>query len=187
MCCSPTGPPAISRPRSASSRSATPWSRSVRCRRLPPDTPIATPEGFRAAGALRRGDTVVTAGGEIAPVLHRLDRTVPAMGRFRPIRLRAPYFGLMRDIVIAPSQRLVVRGSEVEYLFNHEAAMIEAGHLAGGKSGSTRSNRAAGHIHAVAVARARSFGRRRRCGRIALCRTAAAQARCAGSQHPGRS
>ncbi|MFC6688677.1 Hint domain-containing protein [Jhaorihella thermophila] len=101
---------------------------------LAPDTPIATPEGFRAAGALRRGDTVVTAGGEIAPVLHRLDRTVPAMGRFRPIRLRAPYFGLMRDIVIAPSQRLVVRGSEVEYLFNHEAAMIEAGHLAGGKA-----------------------------------------------------
>jgi hypothetical protein len=41
---------------------------------------------------------------------------------------------LRRDIVVAPHQRLVIRGSEVEYLFNSEAVLVPARHLVNGFS-----------------------------------------------------
>ncbi len=98
---------------------------------LVPGTPIATPRGYVPAGTLKRGDTVLTASGTVVPVLHRIDATVPARGLNKPIVLRAPFFGLQRDIVVSPDQRLVIQGSEVEYLFGHEAVLVPARHLAG--------------------------------------------------------
>lgn len=98
---------------------------------LAPDTPVATPRGFRPAGQLRRGDLVLNAEGQAVPVLHRVTRCVPARGLFRPLRLRAPYFGLRRDVVLAASQRLVLSGSDVEYLFGQEAVLAALRHLAG--------------------------------------------------------
>lgn len=95
------------------------------------NTPIATPRGYTAAGRLKRGDTVLTAAGQIVPVLHRVNVTVPARGLHKPVILRAPYFGLQQNIVVAPDQRLVIRGSEVEYLFGHEAVLVPARHLGG--------------------------------------------------------
>ena len=99
---------------------------------LQPDTPIATPRGYKPAAKLRRGDTVVTLGGDSVPVLYRVDRTVPARGSFRPLRLRSPYFGLRQDVVVAPDQRLHIDGPEVEYLFNEEAVLVPARHLVNG-------------------------------------------------------
>lgn len=99
---------------------------------LHPDTPIATPHGYRAVGMLRRGDTVLTEGDKIVPVLHTVRNQVPARGSHAPVRLRAPYFGLTRDIVVAPEQRLVLRGSEVEYNFGQEAVLISARHVVNG-------------------------------------------------------
>lgn len=99
---------------------------------LHPATPIATPRGYRAAKDLHRGDTVVTAAGDIVPVLHSVRHTVPARGSFAPVRLRAPYFGLQRDIVVSPEQRLVLKGSEVEYIFGREAVLVPARHLVNG-------------------------------------------------------
>lgn len=102
---------------------------------LTADVPVATPHGYRAAGTLQRGDTVLTEQAGVVPVLHRVDRTVPARGSFQPLRLFAPYFGLVQDIVVAPSQRLVIRGSEVEYLFGREAVLVPALHLLNGHVG----------------------------------------------------
>jgi hypothetical protein len=99
---------------------------------LGPDTMIDTPDGLRRAGTLKRGDTVRTRGGDIVPVLHRIDRTVPARGSFAPLRLRAPYFGLLEDVLVSTQQRLVIDGSEVEYLFNQEAVLVPARHLVNG-------------------------------------------------------
>ena len=105
---------------------------------LHPSTPIATPQGYREAGALRRGDVVLTDRGETSPVLHTARYTVPARGSFAPVRLHAPYFGLQRDIVVAPEQRLVLRGSEVEYIFGQEAVLVPARHLVNGYAASWR-------------------------------------------------
>ncbi|WP_425044812.1 Hint domain-containing protein [Primorskyibacter sp. S87] len=101
---------------------------------LHPDTPVATPEGYRPVQALVRGDTILSADGEVVPVLHQICRTVPARGTFAPLRLRSPYFGLRKDVLVSASQRLVLSGSDVEYLFGQEAVMTSAGNLLGGTS-----------------------------------------------------
>ena len=101
---------------------------------LSASVPVLTPGGYVAVGRLKRADQVLTTEGAPVPVLQSLHRRVPAFGSFRPVRLRAPYFGLRRDIVVAPHQRLVIRGSEVEYLFNSEAVLVPARHLVNGFS-----------------------------------------------------
>ena len=101
---------------------------------LAEDVPVRTPAGYVPAGRLRRGDCVRGTGGAVVPVLHRLMRNVPAAGSFRPVRLRAPYFGLRSDIVVAPHQRLVIGGSDVEYLFGSEAVLVSACHLVNGSA-----------------------------------------------------
>ena len=101
---------------------------------LAPMTPVATPEGYRAAGRLRRGDLVRCANGQDLPVLQRIERVVPAAGSFRPLRLKAPYFDLTSDIEMAAFQRVVLRGSVVEYMFGTEAVLVPATHLTGAKS-----------------------------------------------------
>lgn len=95
-------------------------------------TPIATPWGYRALGDLQRGDTVTTQGSGIVPILHSVSRTMPARGSYAPIRIRAPYFGLVQDILVAPEQRLLIDGPEVEYLFGQEAVLVPARHLVNG-------------------------------------------------------
>ena len=99
---------------------------------MSPDTPLATPWGYRPARDLKRGDTVYTRSGSVVPILHHLRRIVPARGSFRPIRLRAPYFGLQQDIIVSPDQRLIIDGPEVEYLFGQEAVLVPARHLVNG-------------------------------------------------------
>lgn len=99
---------------------------------LHPATPLATPWGYKPARQLGRGDTVMTHGGDVVPVLHNVARTVPARGSFAPVRLRAPYFGLQQDIIVNPDQRLMIDGPEVEYLFNQEAVLVPARHLVNG-------------------------------------------------------
>lgn len=98
---------------------------------LTEQTPIATPQGYRALARLQRGDLVLTGDGDTVPVLHVVKHTVPAVGSFLPIRLRAPYFGLLQDIDVAPSQRLLLSGSEVEYLFGHQSVLVPTRHLLG--------------------------------------------------------
>lgn len=99
-----------------------------------PDTPLATPWGYRPAASLRPGDTVMTPTTGVVPVLHRLTRVVPARGGFGPIRLRAPYFGLQQDIIVSSHQHVLVDGPEVNYLFGENAVLVPAQHLINGFS-----------------------------------------------------
>ena len=103
--------------------------------------PVRTPEGYRPVGSLKVGDTVVDPAGRVLPVLHLARRTVPALGSFQPVRLRAPYFGLKQDIATGPQLRLRIGGSEVEYLFGSEAVLCPAQHLVNG----TAAVRETGH------------------------------------------
>ena len=59
-------------------------------------------------------------------------RDVPARGRFQPIRLRAPYFGLRHDTIVAPTQNIAFDGPDVEYLFGEERVLVSASHAVGG-------------------------------------------------------
>jgi hypothetical protein len=98
---------------------------------LAPETPVATPQGYRPVDTLQRGDLVLSESGDSLPVLHVLHREVPAMGIFRPVVLRAPFFGLQQAIQVSASQRLVLSGSEVEYLFGRPAVLVPTRHLMG--------------------------------------------------------
>ena len=107
---------------------------------LSPNTPVMTNQGYRPVGTLRRGDVVQTSSGDLVPVLANVRRTVPAAGLFSPIQLRAPFFGLQEDVVTSATQRLVIGGSRVEYMFGCEHVLVPAGHLKHGnatKSAST--------------------------------------------------
>ncbi len=101
---------------------------------LLPNTPVATPWGYKTVSNLQRGDTVMTVGAGVVPILHRLSRKVPARGSFAPIRLRAPYFNLHQDIIVTGDQRVLVDGPEVEFLFGENAVLVPARHLVNGFS-----------------------------------------------------
>lgn len=96
---------------------------------------IETSFGPRALGDIQCGD-LVSVGDDRAPepVLHVVRRTVPALGSFAPIRLRAPYFDLARDLIVAPHQKLCMTGSDVEYTFGCESVLVPAGFLVNGVS-----------------------------------------------------
>lgn len=91
---------------------------------------IETPSGLMPIEQLIRGDLVMTADNGPQPIRWICERTVPTRGLFQPLRLRAPFFGLMQDILVAPEQRLVFENTEIEYLFGVESVLVEARHLA---------------------------------------------------------
>ncbi|MEC3859766.1 Hint domain-containing protein [Mesobacterium sp. TK19101] len=93
------------------------------------DTAIDTPHGPVPLKQLKPGDTVRTLSGAVMPVLQVVRRSVPAVGSFRPVRLRAPHFGLKRDLVATPQQRLVVTGGDVEYDYGADAVRLAISNL----------------------------------------------------------
>lgn len=97
-------------------------------------TPVETPTGPQFVDRLRLGDLVTTGSGVPQPVRWIIKREVPMLGRFRPVRLRAPYYGLTRDIFCAPDHRIMLTGAEAEYLFGESHVLVEAMHLVDGKS-----------------------------------------------------
>lgn len=98
-------------------------------------TPVLTPYGYEKIGKLRAGDTVIDGNGDVVPVLAVLKKTVPPMGSHVPVRLRAPYFGLQCDIIMAGMQRMIAEGSDVEYTFGRDNVLIPAQHLVNGTAG----------------------------------------------------
>lgn len=102
---------------------------------LSPSVAVETAQGLSLVSQLRQGDVVRSANGKLVPILHAVKRAVPSLGSFRPVRLRAPYFGLTQDVVVSRHQRLLVSGPEVEYLFGREEVLIPASALVNGFAG----------------------------------------------------
>jgi len=92
-------------------------------------TLIPTPTGVKPADRLRSGDLVQTSPGRIAQVRWAGTVELPARGRFRPVRAKAPFYGATRDLTGACHQRIELRGSEVEYLFARECVSVRIGDL----------------------------------------------------------
>lgn len=91
---------------------------------------IDTPIGRVPIETLNCGDLVTTLDHGPQPIRWICERTVPTRGLFQPLRLRAPFFGLVQDIFVAPEQRLVFENTEIEYMFGVESVLVEARHLA---------------------------------------------------------
>ncbi|TCP60061.1 Hint domain-containing protein [Rhodovulum bhavnagarense] len=89
-------------------------------------TPVLTPTGPAPIETLRPGDLVKTRDNGSVPVRWAGGHEVPALGGAAPVQLLAPYLGLAQDIIVAPEQRLVIGGADVEYLFGADEVLIEA-------------------------------------------------------------
>lgn len=96
---------------------------------LDPEAWIATPSGARPLQTLRAGDQVLDAEGKAREIRWAGSVTLPATGRFTPLKMRAPYHGLTEDLVLAPDQRLLLSGTEIEYLFGQERVSAAVRHL----------------------------------------------------------
>lgn len=92
-------------------------------------TMIDGPHGPRPVETLAPGDPVQTSAHGVQPIRQVVAYDVPSIGRFTPLRLAAPFFGLTEDLVVAHDHRLMVSGPEAEYLFGAEDVLIEARHL----------------------------------------------------------
>lgn len=90
---------------------------------------LTTPHGSTAINKLKPGQLVLTHSGEVAQVRWVGSQELPAVGRFAPLVLRKPYHGLFEDMTVSPETRLVLRGSEIEYLFGEEAVSVNVGYL----------------------------------------------------------
>ena len=97
------------------------------------NTLITTPSGACRIDSLHPGDRVQTRDHGPLPVLWISHTDSPTCGSFTPIRLRAPFFGYRADLVVSQSQKIVLGGAEVEYLFGEDAVLIEAARLADGR------------------------------------------------------
>ena len=90
------------------------------------DTLMPAQDGLRPISQLRTGEHLVLPDGALTQVRWVGRLTRPAWGWSAPVRLRAPHFGAIRDLVCTPDQRLTMRSCEVEYLFatDHVAALV---------------------------------------------------------------
>lgn len=93
-------------------------------------TILQTPDGPRAVETLAKGQDVLTSEGQAAPVRWIEARPRLCLGRMAPVRLRAPYFGLSRDVCVTPDTRVLRDGPTVEYICGTEQVLVRAGDMA---------------------------------------------------------
>lgn len=95
---------------------------------------IDTPEGRRPVETLRPGMLVNTGRHGPQPI-RWIGRTEPlARGATAPIEMRAPYFGLSGDTSVTRNQRILLSGTDIEYLFGEDHVLARAGDLVNGRS-----------------------------------------------------
>lgn len=99
-----------------------------------PDTGIVTPRGTRMVQDLRPGDLVVTRDHGLQPIRWIKSRTVPAIDRFAPIRIKNGVLsGQQQDILVSPQHRMLFSGYKSELLFGESEVLVAAKHLVDGK------------------------------------------------------
>ncbi|WP_126976480.1 Hint domain-containing protein [Frigidibacter oleivorans] len=99
------------------------------CPGLAAGTRIDTPDGPLPVEALRPGMTVTTLDAGPQPVIWSGRMTAPASGMFTPLRLAAACFGCEDDLILAPHQRILLKGLDLEDATGRERALAELRHL----------------------------------------------------------
>ncbi len=99
-----------------------------------PGTRIATPAGARDIATLKIGDLIVTRDHGLQPIRWIQQRTVPAVDRFAPIRIKpGVVIGQDRDLLVSPQHRMLFQGYHAELLFGESEVLVAAKHLLDGK------------------------------------------------------
>jgi hypothetical protein len=113
-----------------------------------PGTRIATPRGARPIETLRPGDLVVTRDHGLQPIRWIQSRTVPAIDRFAPIRIRPNVLtGLESDLLVSPQHRMLFQGYSAELLFGETEVLVSARHLIDNKAVTREEGGMVTYIH----------------------------------------
>jgi len=113
-----------------------------------PGTLIATPRGARDIASLRPGDMVVTRDHGLQPVRWIESRSVPARGRFAPIRITPGVVtGLERDLLVSPQHRMLFQGYRADLLFGESEVLAAARHLVDGLSVTQEESDTVTYVH----------------------------------------
>lgn len=97
-------------------------------------TRVMTQAGPVSVELLAPGDVVFTNEGTKAIVSSVQKREAVTLGSMNAVRLRAPYFGLSQDAVIARTTPIMLSGPEVDYMFGTGRVTAQAGDLINGVS-----------------------------------------------------
>jgi Ca2+-binding RTX toxin-like protein len=95
-----------------------------------PGTRISTPFGARDIATLKVGDLVLTLDHGPQPIRWIQKRTVPAIDRFAPIRIKPGVVaGQERDLLVSPQHRMMFEGYRAQLLFGESQILVAAKHL----------------------------------------------------------
>jgi hypothetical protein len=97
-------------------------------------TGIKTPDGWIPAEQLNVGDMVSTTDGREVEIRWTAKNAVSGEGRNAPILFRAKSMGNTREVLLSPHHRVLVGGSEVEFLFGVPEVLVAARDLVNGNS-----------------------------------------------------
>ena len=91
---------------------------------------------------------VVTRDHGLQPIRWIEHRTVPAIGRFAPVRIRQNVLtGLDRDLVVSPQHRVLFQGYRAELLFGDSEVLVAAKHLIDGMDVTQDEQEMVTYIH----------------------------------------
>lgn len=96
-------------------------------------TLIETSRGAVAIETIREGDLVLTADDGMQPVDWIGRSTVPAVGKFAPIRFARGVLGNLRDLLVSPQHRMLIDDWRAELYAGRDAVLIPAHRLVDGK------------------------------------------------------
>ncbi|WP_305000491.1 Hint domain-containing protein [Salipiger sp. IMCC34102] len=113
-----------------------------------PGTQIVTPTGTRDIADLRKGDLVLTRDHGLQPIRWIRARSVPARGRFAPVRIRPGVLsGQDGDLLVSPQHRMLFQGYRAELLFGESEVLVPAKHLIDGKLVTQDEGETVTYIH----------------------------------------
>ena len=113
-----------------------------------PRTRIATPLGLRNIEDMKVGDMVVTRDHGLQPIRWIEARTVPAVDRFAPVRIRSNVLaGQERDLLVSPQHRVLFQGYRAELLFGESEVLVSAKHLIDGMDVTQDEGEQVTYIH----------------------------------------
>ena len=113
-----------------------------------PGARIATPGGARPVETLAVGDLVVTRDHGLQPIRWIGRRTLPAIGRHAPIRIRpGRIIGQERDLIVSPQHRMLIKSHLTQLFFGESEVLVAARHLVDGQTVTQEEGGLVTYIH----------------------------------------
>jgi len=112
-----------------------------------PGTWIDTIAGSRLIETLRVGDRVKTADHGVQPILWIGRQSVPATGKYAPIRFLKGAIGNDAALEVSPEHRMLISGWRAELLFGVEEVLVAAKHLVNGDTIYVHKSQTVDYIH----------------------------------------